>query len=194
MRVSLPQLQPYTLSRTSPAPPPNDTFDGSEVLYTPFVCTVGLSLDFFNHTGLLRDDGLCDYFIFHSTFVRDAEGHIDLWNGRNYTRAFRTFLAFAKVARKTSYGVAVTHRKSRDALRQLGTEVGVHEFAAYWSYGVRHHGILDVDENHYSGLGNVRLSFGLLKAFKYLQHAQEENNTRRHSHTPSRMFNDAARR
>ncbi|KAL3249776.1 hypothetical protein MRX96_055968 [Rhipicephalus microplus] len=163
VRVSFPQLQPCISSRTPTAPPTNETFDGSEALYTPFVCTVGLSLDFFNHAGLLREDGLCDYFIFHSTFVRDPEGHVDLWNGRNYTRAFRTFLAFAKVARKTSYGVAVTHRKSRDALRQLGTEAGVQEFAAYWSYGIHHHGILDLDENRSSGLGNVRPSFALLK-------------------------------
>ncbi|KAH6936705.1 hypothetical protein HPB50_020909 [Hyalomma asiaticum] len=155
----------------------NDSEDGHQLVHTPFVCTVGLSLDFFNHTGLLREDGLCDYFIFHSTFVRDAEGHIDLWNGRNYTRAFRTFLAFAKVARKTSYGVAVTHRKSRDALRRLGTEVGVQEFIAYWSYGIHHHAVMDMDESHHSDLGNVHVSFALLKAFRFLQRAQEENNT-----------------
>ncbi|KAH7954434.1 hypothetical protein HPB49_018377 [Dermacentor silvarum] len=155
----------------------NNSEEGPQLPQTPFVCTVGLSLDFFNHTGLLREDGLCDYFIFHSTFVHDAEGRVDLWNGRNYTRAFRTFLAFAHVARKTAYGVAVTHRKSRDALRQLGTEVGVQEFVTYWNYGVRHHAVLDVHESSFSDVGDVRSSFALLKAFKFLQRAHLDNGT-----------------
>ncbi|XP_054929543.1 uncharacterized protein [Dermacentor andersoni] len=66
-------------------------------------------------------------------------------------------------------------RKSRDALSQLGTEVGVHEFVAYWNHGVRHHAVLDVHESRSSGVGGVRSSFALLKAFKFLQHAHVEN-------------------
>ncbi|XP_077520518.1 uncharacterized protein LOC144130470 [Amblyomma americanum] len=149
----------------------------TQLSQTPFVCTVGLSLDVFKHASLLREDGLCEYLIFHSTFLVDSEGRADLWDGRNRTRAFHTFLAFAKVSSKTAYGVAIAHRKSGEALRQLGTAVGIGEFVTYWANGVRHHAVLDVHERYVKSPRDLRLTFALLKAFKLLQQAQQENAT-----------------
>ncbi|XP_077558188.1 uncharacterized protein LOC144173805 [Haemaphysalis longicornis] len=144
---------------------------------TPFVCTVGLSLHFLNHSSLVSEDGLCDYLIFHSTFVEAADGTIDMWNGRNRTSAFRTFLAFAMVARKTGYGVAVTHRRVEDARRQLDTPEGQREFSRYWDSGVRHHAVLDLDERRIAGPRDVSGVFALLKAFRLLQLEHTENDT-----------------
>ncbi|XP_077519804.1 uncharacterized protein LOC144129523 [Amblyomma americanum] len=143
----------------------------------PFACTVGLSLDLLKHANLLlREDGLCEYVIFQSTFVADGDGKVDLWDGHNHTRSFRTFLEFARVARKSAYGVAITHRKSREALRQLGSAAGIGEFVSYWSKGVRHHAVLDVDERSVSGPRDLRSTFALLKAFRLLEQAQTDVN------------------